>query len=132
MESETIFFTVINPDTEEETRINIFINPEDKCFKVNNIPIDGQQLAELGMLLFAIANQHDSPDLDSCGELLDGFNIPVPKKALQEVMSYQCEVGLGQPPNPIIAAVDKAWLLQEAKIRHHQERLEKESLEEDE
>lgn len=83
---ETIFFTVINPNDETETRINIFINPKDKVFKVNNILIDGQQLAELGVLLFGIANQHDSPDLDSCCELLDGFNIPVPVKALKELI----------------------------------------------
>lgn len=91
MQTETIFFTVINPHTEEETRINIFINPESKIFAVNEVEIDPQQLAELGMLLFALANQHGQPDLDSCNELLDGFNIPCPIKALQEVINIEKE-----------------------------------------
>jgi hypothetical protein len=90
--TESIFFTVINPHTEEETRINISINPEEKIFAVNNILIDPQQLAELGMLLFALANQHGQPDLDSCNELLYGFDIPLPIKALKEVIDIEKEV----------------------------------------
>lgn len=37
-EENEIFFTAINPDNvEEENRINIVINHEDKTFKVNNL-----------------------------------------------------------------------------------------------
>ncbi len=82
--SETIFFTVINPNNvQEETRLNIKINPEDKTFVINGVAIDSQQLAELGMLFFALACKN--ADLDSCVELLDGFNIPVPTKELKEI-----------------------------------------------
>jgi hypothetical protein len=92
MEPENIFFTVINPDNvEQETRINIDINT-DGNFAINNVAIDAQQLAELGILLFALANRgvpSDTPDLDSCNALLDGFNIPFPKKALQEVINIE-------------------------------------------
>lgn len=88
MEPETIFFTAINPDNvEDENRVNIEI--KDKTFVINGTPIDAQQLAELGMLLFALANQHGQPDLDSCNELLDGFNIPCPVKVLQEVINNE-------------------------------------------
>lgn len=80
---EPIFFTVINPNTEEETRMNIEMN--DGNFDINGVLIDTQQLAELGMLFFALANQHGKPDLDSCGELLDGYKIPVPVQALLQV-----------------------------------------------
>lgn len=85
---ESLFFTVINPENvEEETRINVDVNP-DGNFAINGVAIDAQQMAELGILLFALANRgvpSDTPDLDSCGELLDGYEIPMPKKALLEV-----------------------------------------------
>jgi hypothetical protein len=94
MENETIFFTAINPDNvEEETRINININT-DGNFAINGCAIDAQQMAELGILLFALANRGvpaDTPDLDSCGELLDGFSIPMPVKALQELINIEKE-----------------------------------------
>lgn len=80
-----IFFTVINPDNEEEQQQIVIeaISPEDKTFAINGLEIDSQQLAELGMLFFALACK--DADLDSCFELLHGFNIPVPKNALLEL-----------------------------------------------
>lgn len=85
-EKETIFFTAINPDNvEEENRINIEINPEEKTFDINGVPIDAQQLGELGMLFFSLAARAGIDDLDSCVELLDGFDIPVPTKELKEI-----------------------------------------------
>jgi hypothetical protein len=85
MESETFNFTVINPDTQRETVIHVYSNPNSKRFAINGTIIDGQQLAELGMLMFALACQHDSPDVDSCDALLEGFEIPVPVQELIEV-----------------------------------------------
>jgi hypothetical protein len=86
---ESLYFTAINPDDiENENRINIDVNP-DGNFAINGFPIDAQQMAELGMLLFALANRgvpSDKPDLDSCAELLDGFEIPLPIKALKKVL----------------------------------------------
>jgi hypothetical protein len=86
---ESLFFTAIDPENVEiENRINIDIN-NDGNFAINGCPIDAQQMAELGMLLFALANRgvpSDTPDLDSCGELLDGFEIPLPIKALKAVL----------------------------------------------
>ena len=88
---DPIFFTAINPNNvEEEDRINIEVD-EDDVFKINGTPIDSQQLAELGMLFFALAHQHGQPDLDSCGEALDGFSIPIPVKALQELINIEKE-----------------------------------------
>jgi hypothetical protein len=93
-ESESLFFTIINPDNvEEETRFNVFVG-SDGNFALNGLAIDAQQLAELGMLLFALANRgvpSDTPDLDSCNELLDGFSIPMPVKALQELINIEKE-----------------------------------------
>jgi len=83
---DEIFFTVVDPISEGlENRIYIDINKEDGFATVAGTSIDAQQLAELGILLFAIANQIGKPDLDSCNELLDGYNIPLPKNALMEV-----------------------------------------------
>lgn len=94
MELESLFFTVVNPDNvEEETRINIDINP-DGNFAINGLAIDPQQLAELSILMFALANRgvpSDTPDLDSCNELVESFKIPFPTKALKELINIEKE-----------------------------------------
>ncbi|MFY4731211.1 hypothetical protein [Nitrospira sp. BLG_2] len=84
--NETLFFTVINPDNvEQEERIEIECKKAEKTFVINGLAIDHQQLAELGTLLLALACKAESPDIDSCAELLDGFNLPIPTKALKEL-----------------------------------------------
>lgn len=88
--SEQINYTVINPDNvQEENRVSIDINPDSKTFEINGLAIDAQQLGELGMLLFSLAARAGIDDLDSCTELLDGFNIPIPTKALKEVANNE-------------------------------------------
>ena len=78
-----IFFT----STINNQRINI--NSENNVFSINNIPLDAQQLAELSILLFALATQKNNPDLDSCNELVQSFNIPFPTKYLQELVGVE-------------------------------------------
>ncbi len=84
--TENIFFTAINPDdVNQENRVEIAVKYDEKTFLINGMPIDAQQCAELGMLLFSLAARAGINDLDSCVELLDGFNIPIPTQALKEV-----------------------------------------------
>lgn len=88
LDNETIFFTAINPDNvAEENRIEIECKTNEKTFVINGTPIDHQQLAELGTLFLALACKAESPDMDSCVELLDGFNLPIPKKELKELVN---------------------------------------------
>ncbi len=83
---QTIKYTIVNPDdspdnVQRDTPFIIEVNEYN--FKLNNVSIDAQQLAELGMLFFALANDKEKPDLDSCMELLDGFAAPCPVNALE-------------------------------------------------
>jgi hypothetical protein len=82
---EVINFTIIDPNNvERENHLKIEVN-DDKTFVVNGMPIDAQQLAELGTLFFALAARAGIDDLDSCYELLDGFNLAVPVEQLKEL-----------------------------------------------
>jgi len=92
MDNEVIFFTAINPNNvEEETKINIYCNREDNTFAINNVPMDAQQLGELAMLLFSLANEKAPIDLDCCNELVESFDIPFPTNALQELINIEKE-----------------------------------------
>lgn len=79
-------YTIINPEDyldgiQRETEFVVEYN--DRHFKINNIGIDAQQLAELGILFFALANKDWNIDFESCCELLDGFAAPCPVEALK-------------------------------------------------
>ncbi len=73
---ESIFFTVVEPYTNDEYRIFINFYPDFICEPVTiefpkKVSMDSQQLAELGHLLIALS-QHDY-DEESIYELIDGY-----------------------------------------------------------
>jgi len=91
---EDLTFTVIHPDKESETPINIHTNynAAGGYVIVNGIVIGSQQLSELGMLFFSIAAKlNNCLDVSSALELLDGFKIPLPIRELQEAISDELD-----------------------------------------
>jgi hypothetical protein len=61
---EPIFFTIIDPLTQQETRINITPNWDIKIQVGNGLPIDvnRQQLMELGALFISLAANETKED----------------------------------------------------------------------
>lgn len=78
-----IFYTAINPETKEETKIEfdfkeeqsyqpgIKVQIKDDWEKYTTIVLDSQQAAELGHLLVALSGHHY--DVDSVHELIEGY-----------------------------------------------------------
>lgn len=87
---ENLFYTVVDPETGVETKVDIEVEVKAKCGcavyapgpvrisglhrgQPKSLTIDTQQLAELGHLLIALSG-HDY-DHDSCVELVEGYEL---------------------------------------------------------
>ncbi len=68
-----MFYTVVDPDNGNETKINFYVLPNDTVI-LNGINISQQQLMELGTVFLYLAGNEKELDTDSCFELLNGYN----------------------------------------------------------
>ena len=72
----------------EERQDVVQVEVKDGYVKVGNLCLDHQQLSEYGFFLFALAEKIGQlDDRDSIVELLDGFDLPMPREALVELIN---------------------------------------------
>lgn len=86
LQNDVLTFTVVSPVDEQETPVTIDCKPE--VIIVGGQAFAPEQLAEFGMLLFTLACRADpiGIDLDSCYELLHGFDLQLPRQHLEELL----------------------------------------------
>lgn len=77
------FFTVVNPDTLDESRMTVSFAKNGVI--VNDTKMSFQQAFEFGVMLTAMGLTEDGIDRDSAGELLDGYGIH-PHHCLEKVI----------------------------------------------
>ena len=77
------FFTVVNPDTLNESRMTV--GYENNGIVVNDTKLSYQQAFEFGVMLTAMGLTEMGIDRDSAGELLDGYGIE-PHHCLEQVI----------------------------------------------
>jgi len=82
---EKIRFTIINPDSSEETPLFVEYNGIDEPVILQlggpAVVIDSQQLAELGALFLALAGTN--VDYESADALLEGFELKGKEAAIR-------------------------------------------------